>query len=101
MDEYHDIIEVAYFADGGSGNAAKDAKMRGLIRVCKFAQGTICSITACKIHATSRASTHICRRPYRASHQETLGLQRKLSKSHLWRLRQASADCRHIFQLCR
>ena len=29
MDEYHEL-EVAYFADGGSGNAAKDAKMRGL-----------------------------------------------------------------------
>ena len=29
MDEYHEL-EVAYFSDGGSGNAAKDAKMRGL-----------------------------------------------------------------------
>ena len=73
MDEYHEL-EMAYFSDGGKWKCCKRCKDARFVRVCKFAQGTICSITACKIHATSRASTHICRRPYRASHQETLGL---------------------------
>ena len=35
MDEYHEL-EVAYFSDGGSGNAAKDAKMRGLYEYVIF-----------------------------------------------------------------
>ena len=84
MDEYHEL-EVEYFADGGSGNAAKDAKMRGLYEYVNLLKVP----SAPSQHVKYMLLVELARifvedRTERSSRNSWII---RLSKSHLWRLR--------------
>ena len=73
MDEYHEL-EVAYFSDGGSGNAAKDAKMRGLYEYVNLLKVPSAPSQHVKYMLLVELARIFVEDRTRASHQETLGL---------------------------